>query len=492
MQALPSEIYSVKDVRGIDRSAIEDHGIPGYELMVRAAAAALDIAQSRFPAEGRWQFVAGPGNNGGDAWAMARLALIDGRPVDVVSVVDPASLSGDAARAYGDYRAAGGGYAVWAGTLDAGAAQIVDGVFGSGLVRDVGGPFAAAVDAMNAHRSAVVSLDIPSGIHGDTGRTLGTAVRAELTVAFVGLKPGYFLADGIDHTGELLFAGLDIPTACYPAEQAVMRRLTEQRRRQLIGRRRRNAHKGDFGHVLIVGGSPGMPGAALLAGRAALRAGAGRVSVATHPMHAAALVAACPELMVRGVADAGELAPLIDTASVVALGPGLGNDDWASAIYPAAAAADRPTVWDAGALTRLAAGAVAHADRILTPHPGEAGALLDSDAAAVQSDRVATLCALTATYRSTVVLKGAATLVGAPGSTPWLCTAGNPGMASAGMGDALTGVIAALRAQGIEAELAAALGVELHARAGDRAARDGERGLLASDVIEAVRSEVNA
>lgn len=491
MQALPSEIYPVEVVRDIDRSAIADHGIPGYELMRRAAAAALDGARRRFPVERRWQFLAGPGNNGGDAWAMARLALAAGQSVEVVTVVDPASLGGDAARAFDDYVAAEGRYSLWAGELDSDAGLLVDGLFGSGLARAPSGPFAAAIDAMNAHRSAVMCLDIPSGIHGDTGRALGTAVRGELTVAFVGLKPGYFLADGIDRTGELLFTDLNVPPECYPTESACMKRLPERARRRLLARRRRNAHKGDFGHVLVAGGSPGMPGAALLAGRAALRAGAGRVTVATHPLHAAALVAACPELMVKGVDDPGELAPLIDAASVVALGPGLGDDDWAAGIFRAAAAADRPAVWDAGALTRLASGAAAPADLILTPHPGEAGALLQSDAAAVQDDRVGSLRALVAKYRATVVLKGAATLVAAPGSIPWLCTAGNPGMASAGMGDALTGVIAALRAQGIDAELAAALGVEVHALAGDRAARAGERGLLAGDVIDAVRQEVN-
>ena len=491
MPALPLEIYPVALVREIDRAAIAAHGIAGYELMRRAGAAALGHAQSRFPRAGRWQFVAGPGNNGGDAWAMARLALAARQPVDVVTLVDPARLGGDAARACGDYVAAGGGYSLWAGALDPGAGLIVDGVFGSGLAREVNGAFALTIGAMNAHPSPIVSLDVASGIHGDTGRVLGAAVRAELTVALVGLKPGYFLADGVDHTGELRFAGLDLPAACYPRERACMRQLSEGHRRRLLGRRRRNAHKGDFGHVLIVGGSPGMPGAALLAGRAALRAGAGRVSVATHASHAAALAAACPELMVRGVADAAELAPLIDSASVLALGPGLGDDDWASAIYPAAAAAGQPAVWDAGALTRLSRRATAHADRILTPHPGEAGVLLHRSAARVQEDRVAALRALTEKYRATVVLKGAATLVGAPGSRPWLCTAGNPGMASAGMGDALTGVIAALRAQGIDAESAAALGVAVHARAGDRATRGGERGLLAGDLIEAVRQEVN-
>ncbi len=492
MQALPSEIYPVEVVRDIDRSAIEDHGIPGYELMVRAAAAALDCARRRFPAARRWQFVAGPGNNGGDAWAMARLALAEGQPVDVVTLVDPERLSGDAARAAADYVAAGGLYSRWSGALDAAAGLIVDGLFGSGLVRDVSGPFAAAIAAMNDHPGTVVALDIPSGIHGDTGRALGIAVRAGLTMAFVGLKPGYFLADGIDHSGDLRFADLAVPPECYPTERACMRRLGADERLPLPGRRRRNAHKGDFGHVLVVGGSPGMPGAALLAGRAALRAGAGRVTVATHPGHAAMLVAACPELMVRGVADAGELTPLLDAATVVALGPGLGGDDWAAAIYAAAAAAGQPAVWDAGALTRLAAAATPHADRILTPHPGEAGVLLASDAATVQGDRLAALRALTEKYRDTVVLKGAATLVAAPGSVPWLCTAGNPGMASAGMGDVLTGVIAGLRAQGVETELAAAVGAEVHARAGDRAAHDGERGLLAGDVIDAVRQEVNA
>ena len=260
--------------------------------------------------------------------------------------------------------------------------------------------------------------------------------------------------------------------------------------REMPGRHR-NAHKGDFGHVLVVGGSPGMPGAALMAGKAALRAGAGRVSVATHPDHAGSLVAACPELMVRGVRDGDELAAYAGRADVVALGPGLAEDDWSRAVFDAARRLPAPAVWDAGALTLLAAAPGLHPDRIITPHPREAALLLDRSAAAVQADRLGALQDLVGACGGVVVLKGACTLIGRAGARPLVCTRGNPGMATAGAGDILTGVIAGLRAQRLPSPLAAVVGVDVHAGAGDSAAAAGERGLIATDLLAGVRRMLN-
>jgi len=487
---LPLEIYTVDSVRQLDRAAI-DGGIKGYALMTRAAESALDAARSRFPETRRWQVVCGSGNNAGDGYVLARLAAQQGIAVSVVAVSAPENLRGDAESAYGDFFASGGSIGPWDGSLDAEADLLFDALLGSGLSRDVDGDIAAAVDAINAHPAPVVALDIPTGLHGDTGRVLGRAVRADLTVTFVGLKSGLFLNDGPAHTGAIVCAGLGIPAELHTGVRPGMRRLTSDLIRRRLPRRHRTAHKGDFGHLVIVGGGPGMPGAARLAGEAALRAGAGRVSLAVHPVNVPAIVAGRPELMCHGTEDPGALLPLIAAADVVALGPGLGTGAWSRALFDAVLDSGKPLVIDADGLNLLAAATVRHDDWVLTPHPGEAARLIGCSAADVQRDRLKALGQLVGRFGGTVVLKGAGTLVSASDGPPWLCTAGNPGMAAAGMGDVLTGVVAALRAQGLAPEPAATVGVQLHAQAGDRAACQGERGMLAGDLMGPLRELVN-
>ena len=490
MNQLPADIYSVAAVRETDRKTIEDHGVPGYTLMCRAGEAAVEAALARFPEARRWQVVCGAGNNGGDGYVVGRLASSHGIAVSVLTLVDPETLHGDAATAYGDFVAEGGVVLPWSGELDSEATLLVDAILGSGLEREVGGEFARAVAACNDHAAPVLALDIPTGIHGDTGALLGCAVRADLTVTFVGLKTGLFLGEAGDYCGELHFADLEIPDSFRAGIEPSLRRIDDAMLLAALGRRRRAGHKGDYGHVLIIGGDAGMPGAVRLAGEAALRAGAGLVSIATHPSHAALLVASRPELMPHGVAGGDELAPLLERADVVAFGPGLGQSEWAGSLFDVAGELRGPAVWDADALNLLAERPVHSANRIITPHPGEAARLLGLSTAEVQSDRPAALAGLQAKYGGVAVLKGAGTLVSAE-PVPRICTAGNPGMGSAGMGDVLTGVIAALLAQGVDSDTAAAVGVEVHARAGDRAAASGERGLLASDLLAELRAVVN-
>jgi NAD(P)H-hydrate epimerase len=310
-------------------------------------------------------------------------------------------------------------------------------------------------------------------------------------VTFVGLKAGLFLQDGVMCRGALEFADLGIAASLRETQPPLYRRIDDALLAAALPRRRRDAHKGDFGHLLIVGGGPGMPGAVRLCGEAALRCGAGKVSVATHPEHAVQIVTARPELMCHGIRTAEALAALVGQATTLVLGPGLGQDDWGREMYAASMAAERPTVLDADALNLLARDPQRRDDWVLTPHPGEAGRLLGSDGGSVQQDRPGALKALHARYGGTVVLKGAGTLLTAGGQSPFLCSSGNPGMASPGMGDVLAGVIGALLAQGLAAEQAAAAAVEVHARAGDLAAQSGERGLLASDLLACLRQVIN-
>ena len=491
MRSLPTNIYSVAAVRETDRTTIEDHGVPGYTLMSRAGEAAVREARRAFGAANRWQIVCGAGNNGGDGYVVARIAAQEGTVVSVLTLVDPEKLSGDAAIAYRDFVADGGVVSRWSGALDVEADLLVDGMLGSGLERDVGGEFANAVAAINAHAAPTLALDIPTGINGDTGQVLGCAVHADLTVTFVGLKSGLFLGDAPAYCGEIRFAGLDIPEAYRQGIEPVYRRVDDELLAGVLKPRPRAAHKGDFGHVVIVGGGEGMPGAVRLAGEAALRTGAGRVSIATHPSHAAILVASRPELMSHAVASAADLQPLLEKADVLAFGPGLGQSAWAHEMFTRVAAETKPAVWDADALNLLASSPAAVNNRVITPHPGEAATLLGMSTKDVQAARPAALAALVEKYGGTAVLKGAGSLISSSGSVPMLCTSGNPGMASPGMGDVLTGIVAALLGQGLDPEQAAAVGVEIHARAGDRAALAGERGLIASDLMLELRAVLN-
>lgn len=491
MDALPTEIYSVATVRDIDRTAIEEKGVPGYTLMTRAGAAAVAETLATFPAARNWQVVCGAGNNAGDGYVVARLAASEGIAVAVLAVTTPAALVGDAATAHADFVAAGGEVSSWAGALAPAATLIVDALLGSGLTRDVDGDFVAVVDAINAAGVPVVALDIPTGLNGDTGAVMGNAVRADLTITFVGLKQGLFLGQGSAYRGDLRFSGLEIETACYVGKPFELQRITSERTAKLLPRRRRTAHKGDFGHVLVVGGGAGMPGAVVLCGEAALRTGAGRVSVATDTSHAVAVVNDRPELMARGIDCAADLEVLLLNSDVIAVGPGLGRSKWANELMQAIEHAKHASVWDADALNWLAGHPKRCEHRIITPHPGEAATLLGVSTVDVQADRRAAVEQLQERYGGVAVLKGAGTLVKSASGVPWISTSGNPGMAAPGMGDVLTGIIAALLGQGLSLENAATTGVEIHAQVGDLAALKGERGMMASDLLAELRSVVN-
>lgn len=492
MQSMPRELWTAAQVRELDRRAIEVHGIPGRELMERAGAAALDELRQRWPASRALTVVCGAGNNGGDGYVVARLARRAGLSVRALAIVDPGQLRGDAALACEDFRQEGGEAIPWDGAGDPGGdGPIVDALLGTGLDRELAGPFHAAVESVNGAGRPVVALDVPSGLHADHGRVMGSAIRAELTVCFIGLKLGLFTGRGPAIAGTVVLARLGVPAGLDVGLVPAARRLEASVLGDWLPRRERDAHKGRYGHVLVVGGDAGMGGAVRLAGEAALRAGAGLVSVATRPAHVSALLAARPELMCHGVAGATELDALLARATVVAAGPGLGRSAWGAELLEAVLESGLPCVLDADALNLLAGHPRRRERWILTPHPGEAGRLLGADAAVVEADRPAAARELRARYGGIVVLKGAGTLVCGAGPALWLCDRGNPGMASAGVGDVLTGVVAGLAAQVGDLERAACAGVLVHALAGDDAAMRGERGLVATDLITALRPWVN-
>jgi NAD(P)H-hydrate epimerase len=319
---------------------------------------------------------------------------------------------------------------------------------------------------------------------------LGVAVRADLTVTFIGRKLGCYLGEGPDCVGRVEFDDLGVPPAVYAEIPSTLALLDDSVVAAALPPRPRTAHKGRHGHVLIVGGAAGMGGAVRLAGEAALRVGAGLVTVAAHPQ-SLPVVAGRPELMTWPVASESDLEHAVARADVVAIGPGLGQSPWALELLATVIASGKPLVLDADALNLLAATPQQHHHWVLTPHPGEAARLLGATADSVQRDRLGAAKELQTRYGGTVVLKGAGSVVQTADFGGWLCDRGNPGMATAGMGDVLTGVIAGIAAQCGDLSLAARAGVFVHASAGDRAAAAGERGLVAGDVVAELRACVN-
>ncbi|MDI1301818.1 MAG: NAD(P)H-hydrate dehydratase [bacterium] len=486
MPSLPRQLYTAAQTRELDRRAIAS-GLSAYTLMTRAGQAAFHLLRERWPAAARIVVLTGPGNNGGDGYVLARLAWNQHLDVKVLTVGNHDPLTEEAAEAARDATRARVPEKSWAGSLPE-ADVYVDALFGTGLNKPLSGDFAAAIAALNRSGKPVLALDLPSGLQADTGAELGEAVQAAATISFIGLKLGLLTGRGPGLAGVLSFDDLAVPASVYEAPASQARRL-DVADLHVIGRRARDAHKGTHGHVLVVGGGYGMAGAAALMGEAALRAGAGLVSVATRPEHIMMLTSRCPELMCHGVTTAADLAPLLAKADVVVVGPGLGQDAWGAALLGAVLDSGRLLVVDADALNLLATMPEWRADWLLTPHPGEAARLLGIPVAAVQADRIAAVRELKKRYGGSVVLKGAGSLVLSDAGLA-LCPYGNPGMAAAGMGDVLAGVAGALLAQ--RQPEAAALAVLVHALAGDAAASEGgERGLRASDLFAFIRQRVN-
>lgn len=491
MSSLPIAVHTAAQVRALDRYAIETLHIPSYTLMTRAGEAALNSLRSCWPSAQRIVVVCGPGNNGGDGYALARLARADRVDVVAVALSDPSQLTADARRAHDDFVAAGGTVRSWHGDCLRQADVIVDAIFGVGLSRPVTGIAAEAIRAINDSHAHVFAIDIPSGLHADSGAVLGAAVIAERTVTFLGLKLGFYLGEAPNYTGIVMFDSLEVPADAAAHVDFAAQLIDENALAQLLPPRPRTTHKRQQGSVLVIGGGIGMAGAARLAAEAALRTGAGLVTVATRIENVASIISGRPELMCRGVQNDEELNVLIARNDVVAIGPGLGQDEWAWRMLDCALQSDRPTVIDADGLNLLAQAPRIGSRWILTPHPGEAARLLGKTTAEVQRDRLGSARAIAARYGSTVALKGAGTLVVTGDEPLSICDRGNPGMASAGMGDVLTGVIAGILAQSSDLNGAARVGVLVHALAGDMAARRGERGLLATDLFTYLPTCVN-
>lgn len=501
-------IYTAEQCRTLDKIAIEDAGIPGFTLMRKAARAAFQwlLKQNAYQqvsvhskSSGYQQKVivfAGTGNNGGDGFVLAALAKEYGFDTQVYVMGDVEKIQGDAQLAYAEALENGVSILPYDERLELKSGFIVDAMLGTGLGGgDVRGAYADAIELINQSELPVLSLDVPSGLCSDTGAILGSAVKAAHTMTFIGLKRGLMIGKGPEVSGKVVLSELEIPESVY-CQVAVNATIVDTQNVTLsLEPRARESHKGLFGHVLVVGGDYGMAGAVAMAAEAAARVGAGLVSVATRPEHIAPIVSRRPEVMVHGIHSGQQLAPLLESATILVIGPGLGKSTWSEQLWQQAYQSDLPMVVDADALNLISEKRIVEKpyknNWILTPHPGEASRLLNQSTADIQSDRFKSAKALQNTFGGVAVLKGAGSLI-ADDAVTSLCQAGNPGMSTGGMGDVLSGVIAGMLAQGLSLAQSARTGVTLHAMAADMVMNEsGERGLLATDLMEPLRRLVN-
>ena len=511
-----TSIYLAQQVRELDRITIEQEGISGIKLMRSAAQACVDVLLEQSPSPGKVSVLCGSGNNAGDGFIIAGLLANKGIEVTVGLVGKRPPAETDASKAY-EYCSDAGVEILTAEDSLQHSLFVVDALLGTGLTGPVRPEYHRVISAVNLQECTVLSVDLPSGLCADTGNILGTCIKADMTVTFIGRKLGLLTNDGPEMVGKLNFADLSVPAAVFDAIEPRVGMLSYEQQIRKLPVRNRNGHKNHHGHVLVVGGDQGMAGAAAMAAEAAIYSGAGLVSVATHPSSVSSLVARRPEIMVKAVTTTDELKEMMSRATVIVVGPGLGIESlgieslgieslgmeslgieslgsdrsWGSQLFNTVLQSELPMVIDADGLNRLSRLAEQSARRdnwILTPHPGEARRLLGKN---VQVDRLASVKQLQEKYGGVCLLKGVGTLI-ASGPDVCLCPYGNPGMSAAGMGDVLSGVIGALVAQGLDIDDATCLGAVVHSLAADNiTARQGERGLLATQLLPEIRSLLN-
>ncbi|GAA6134777.1 bifunctional ADP-dependent NAD(P)H-hydrate dehydratase/NAD(P)H-hydrate epimerase [Oceaniserpentilla sp. 4NH20-0058] len=495
-------LYTPNQCQALDRTCIDDLGFDGYELMQQAAQAAFGVLISEWPNAHSLIILCGKGNNGGDGFEMASLACEHGLGVQLVFDGKVDELTGEAKQAA--FHALDNGLTVIASDQVNWALSncvIVDALLGTGIQGPPREPMASLIQQANTSGLPILAVDIPSGLNGLTGCVVGEAINAHITVTMLLNKQGLYTGDGPNYVGQVRVAGLAVPKQIVKtiSSSCELQNWQHLKHAAIFEPRIATSHKGHFGHVLLVGGDTGMAGAISLAASAALRSGAGLVSVATRPENVSIVVTRQPEIMAHGVNSVSDIKGLIEKASVIAIGPGLGQGSWGQQMLQAVMASEKPVVMDADALNLLASQKIHYnlSSRIsvLTPHPGEAARLLNTSTAQIGQDRFKALQEIAKLYSSEVVLKGAGTLVGSSVQTS-ICQDGNPGMASGGMGDVLTGVLIGIMAQN-EAILPSDLhsvvtsAVCLHSAAADEAAKAGQTSLVASDLLNTIRQLLN-
>jgi NAD(P)H-hydrate epimerase len=487
-------LFSAKSVAQLDRIAIEEQGIAGIILMKRAGRALLDELLESFGSPSLLSIFCGSGNNAGDGYIVAALAAAKNIPVQVVEL--SAKLSPDAAQAKQYAEQANVSFVAFDSSVDIAEGVIVDSLLGTGFYGELRQQYGEAIQLINDCGLPVVAADIPSGLNPDSGHIAEVAVAADITVTFIGAKQGLFTGKGPAVCGEVIFHSLDVPEQIFDQVPATAELLDLFELMDLMPQLSIDGHKAQRGHAMVIGGDHGFGGAVIMAAEASLQVGAGLTSMATRPEHIAPMLTRQPEVMACPVVSGQELEPLLGRATVLVVGPGLGRSPWSEQLLQKAVAAGLPMVVDADGLNIIAEGRVVPnpdgSQWVLTPHAGEAARLLGISVADVQADRFAAVRQLQEKYSAVVLLKGPGTLIAGANEIIKVCPYGNPAMATAGMGDILSGLIGGLIAQGCDLQTAAELGCCLHSSAADLAVQDyGLRSLTATDLLPQLGNLLN-
>ena len=475
-------LYNRQQVYQLDQLTMLEDGQSSKQLMGKAAMAVWSAIQRRWPAIEHVVIFAGCGNNGGDAFAVARLVKKSGIDVELIAVGDLSQQSAESRSFRESWEQGGGITQQWTGKCPD-CDLIIDGLLGIGLSRDLDTGWSSMLGKINSKEAVRVSVDIPSGVNADTGMAMPVAIQADLTVTFIGQKIGLFLADGPDYCGKVVFDDLGLSTASAD-KQPVKYQLLERHNVKLPSLRKNNSYKNQYGHVVVFGGGPGMSGATRLTGFAALRSGAGLVSLCVHPDNVIAAASDHAELM---VSDWNALDSMVALASIIVVGPGLGDSSQAKNLLQKLSVTDKPIVVDADALQPWFLNDLRSEHCVITPHPGEAARLLECTTDQIQQDRVSAILKLNEQWPFVSVLKGSGSLVGEQHKMLKLCVHGHAGMATAGMGDVLSGLVAGYLAQGLNALDATQTAVLVHALAAEYYAnKHDSSSVIASDVIDRV------
>jgi len=488
---MSNRVYTAEQVRAGEKLAAKAKDLRMYYLMERAGQAVFAIGMAQYPGTEHWLICCGTGNNGGDGYIVASLAKSIGIDVTIWQVGDPNKIKGDARIAYEHWVQFGGQVSLPEATIPSNVDIVVDGLLGIGLQGEVRENIGQLIDVINVSRLPVMAIDIPSGLCSDTGIVLGRAIHAAHTVTFIGAKQGLVTGQARDYVGQLHFAGLGVEDTFDELHIPAAWLLEDELIKTSLTQRKKSSHKGSHGKGVIIGGGAGMTGAVILAATAALKTGIGMITTLSHPQSIVPVVVSQPEIMASEWNDKALVNNKLDWCNVVAIGPGLGRDQYAEELYQQISQSELPKVIDADGLFFLGLYPNHDDQRIITPHPGEAAKLLGCSIQTVERDRYHAVQDLQHKFGGIVILKGAGTLI-CDSEQCFVCCAGNPGMATAGMGDVLTGVITSFIAQGHSLLEAAKLGVLVHSLAADQNAETyGERGLVASDLFHHLRNLVN-
>ena len=490
--------FAVEKIKNIEERAISAHALSITKLMERASAAVMTGLEKKFGMPSELTIFCGIGNNAADGYLVAALAAEKSVRVRVIEVGDLRRQNAEVSDARSIAVKAGVELLSPKTDREITDGIIIDALIGTGLRSKMGSDYIEAIKLINASKVPVVAIDVPSGLNADSGDVTDLAVEADLTVTFVGFKRGMMTGQASSFCGEVVLDSLEIPIAAYNIESSDSEIL---RLGSLLGHlptRVKTAHKYHFGHAMVVGGELGFGGAAILAAQSCIQTGAGLVSLCTRSEHIGSMLARQPEVMTRAIDSGQELEPLLNAASVLIIGPGLGKSAWSEQLLQKSVQAGHPMVVDADALNLIAEDRLpinfSELSWVITPHSGEAARLLGTSARVVEEDRFSAVRALQKKYTATVILKGPGTLiVGDAVTGPRICPYGSPAMATAGMGDLLTGIVGSLIAQGMPLQVAAELGCCIHSKAADLAVhRYGKLGLTATDILSFIGSILNS